>query len=167
LGERLAQCGACHGADGVSAIPGTPSLAAQPALFVENQLVLIREGIREVQPAMAEALTGIRDAEIRALAKHYAALNPPAPAGKPDAALARRAQAIAAKAHCGSCHLPDYSGREQIPRLAGQREEYLLEAMRQYRDNRRTGGDTIMAASLYGIPDEDLQALAGYLARLP
>lgn len=167
VGERLAQCAACHGPEGVSSIPGTPSLAAQPALFIENQLVLIREGIREVQPAMAEALKGVRDPEIRALAKHYAALKPPAPSGKPDAALVRRAQEVAAKAHCGSCHLPDYGGRDQIPRLAGQREEYLLEAMRQYRDDRRTGGDTIMAASLYGIADEDLKALAAYLASLP
>jgi cytochrome c553 len=165
--ERVALCAACHGPAGVSAIPGTPSLAAQPALFLENQLVLIREGVREAGPAMAAALKGIQDAEIRALAKHYAGLKPPAPAGEVDPAVARRARKVAARAYCGSCHLPDYSGRDQIPRLAGQREEYLLEAMRAYRDNRRSGGDTIMAASLYGIADADLQVLARYLARLP
>ncbi|HEX5092889.1 MAG TPA: c-type cytochrome [Burkholderiales bacterium] len=165
--ERLAPCAACHGAAGVSAVPGTPSLAAQPALFVENQLVLIREGVREVNPAMAAALKGIRDAEIRALAKHYAALAPPRPAEPPDAQTAKRAKTIVRKAHCASCHLPDFAGREQIPRLAGQREEYLLEAMRAYRDNRRSGGDTLMAAALYGIADADLQLLARYLARLP
>ncbi len=167
LPERLAQCAACHGPAGVSAIPGTPSLAAQPALFIENQLVLIREGVREVAPPMAAALKGIKDAEIRRLARHYASLRPPAPAGNADPALARRAREVAQKAHCGSCHLPDYSGRDQIPRLAGQREEYLLEAMRAYRDYRRPGGDTLMAAALYGIADADLQALAAYLASLP
>lgn len=165
--ERLAQCAACHGEAGVSEIPGTPSLAAQPALFVENQLVLIREGVREVAPPMAEALKGIKDAEIRKLASHFAALRPPPPAGNADAAMAQRAREVAQKAHCGSCHLPDYSGREQMPRLAGQREEYLLEAMRAYRDYQRSGGDTLMAASLYGIADADLQALANYLANLP
>jgi cytochrome c553 len=35
---------------------------------------------------------------------------------------------------CNNCHLPDCSGREQIPRLAGQREEYLLDSMRYFRD---------------------------------
>jgi cytochrome c553 len=164
--ERLAQCAACHGRDGNSSIPGTPSLAGQPALFIENQLVLIREGIREV-PAMAQALKGMKDAEIRQLASHYAALKPARTAGPADAATAQRARAVAQKAHCGSCHLPDYSGREQIPRLAGQREEYLLEAMRAYRDDRRSGGDTLMAAALYGIADADLVALARYLASLP
>ena len=165
--ERLAQCAACHGQDGNSVIPGTPSLAGQPALFVENQLVLIREGVREVVPAMAEAVKGMKDAEIRQLASYYAAQEPARPAGKVDAGTAKRAREVAQKAHCGSCHLPDYSGREQMPRLAGQREEYLLEALRQYRDNRRSGGDTLMAAALYGIADADLQVLAKYLANLP
>ena len=167
LPERLAQCAACHGAAGVSAIPGTPSLAAQPSLFIENQLVLIREGVREAAPPMAETLKGIKDAEIRMLASYFAALRPPPPAGNADAAMAQRAREVAQKAHCASCHLPDYSGREQMPRLAGQREDYLLEAMRAYRDYRRTGGDTLMAAALYGIADADLQALANYLANLP
>jgi len=116
---------------------------------------------------MAAALKGVTDAEIRALARHFAGLRPPMPVEAPDPDESSRALALARKAHCTSCHLPDFSGREQIPRLAGQREEYLLEAMRAYRDNRRSGGDTIMAASLYGIADEDLQLLARYLARLP
>jgi len=38
--------------------------------------------------------------------------------------------------------------------------------MRAYRDNRRTGADTIMAAALYGVSDTDIQALAHYRARL-
>ncbi len=86
--------------------------------------------------------------------------------GRTDAALARQGLAFAQKHHCGSCHLPDYRGRQQIPRLAGQREEYLVESMLAYRDNRRTGGDTIMAAALYGASDADIRALAHYLARL-
>jgi cytochrome c553 len=39
--------------------------------------------------------------------------------------------------------------------------------MLAYRDNRRAGGDTIMAAALYGVPDADIRALAHYLSRLP
>ncbi len=40
----VAVCNACHGPEGNSQIPLTPSIAGQPKLFVENQLVLIREG---------------------------------------------------------------------------------------------------------------------------
>ncbi len=34
-----------------------------------------------------------------------------------------------------------------------------------YRDNQRSGGDTIMAAALYGVSDADIKALAHFLSR--
>jgi cytochrome c553 len=159
-------CAACHGADGNSATPGIPSIAGQPKIFIENQLILFREGLR-VSPQMQPAVQGLTDKEIVQLAMRYAALPArPAAADAPDPAQAKQAQALAQKLHCGSCHLPDFRGREQMPRLAGQREEYLVESMLAYRDNRRSGGDTIMASTLYGVPDADILTLAHYLARL-
>jgi len=166
LPERLALCAACHGEGGNSAIPGTPSLAGQPAIFLENQLVLLREGMREV-PQMAAAVQGLKDAEIRAIARYYASQKPAAPQGKPDPALMKQGAALAKKLHCGSCHEADYRGREQMPRLAAQREEYLVAAMNAYRNYTRKGGDTLMAAALYGVSDADVRTLAHYLAHLP
>lgn len=161
---RLMACAACHGADGNSQLPGIPSLAGQPRVFIENQLVIIREGLREI-PAMKGQLDGVSDAEITAMAVHFARLparNTP-PAGDP--ALMAQGRALAESMRCGTCHLPDYRGREQMPRLAGQREDYLLYSMLQFKNNQATGRDTIMAASLYGIADADLKALAHFLAR--
>lgn len=86
LPERLPLCAACHGEGGNSVIPGTPSLAGQPAMFLENQLVLLREGMREV-PQMAAAVRELKDAEIRVLARYYTAQKPEAPPGKADPAL--------------------------------------------------------------------------------
>ncbi len=166
LPERLPRCAACHGPGGNSAIPGTPSLAGQPAIFLENELVLLREGMREV-PQMAAAVQGLKDAEIRALARYYAAQKPAAPQGKPDPALMKQGTALAKKLHCGSCHEADFRGREQMPRLAAQREEYLVAAMNGYRHYTRKGGDTVMAAALYGVSDADVRVLANYLSRLP
>ena len=163
--ERLKVCGGCHGLDGNSTIAGTPSLAGQPKVFLENYLVLTREGLRGTD-VMRQLLKGISDREIVALAAHYAKLAPRAQSIDVDKKLFERGRAVAAKNRCGSCHLPDYHGREQMPRLAGQREDFLAEAMFAYQQNRRAGGDTIMAASLYGIPAADIKALAHYLARL-
>jgi cytochrome c553 len=164
--DRTPLCAGCHGADGNSEVPGTPSIAAQPQLFLETQLVLFREEVR-VSPQMQPAVRGLSDQDIRRLAAHYAALPArPAKAAPGDPAQIARGRALARERRCGSCHLPDFRGRQQIPRLAGQREEYLLESMRAYHDNRRTGGDTIMAAALYGLADPDLRALAHYFARL-
>jgi cytochrome c553 len=163
--EKAPLCNVCHGVNGNSATPGTPSIAGQPALFVENQLVLIREGVRKVQPVMEAAVQGMKDAEIRALARHYAAQKPAGTQGAPDPALMKQGAALVRKLHCASCHQPDFRGHEQMPRLAAQREEYLESAMNAYRRYTRTGGDTLMAASLYGTTDADIKALAHFLSR--
>ena len=116
---------------------------------------------------MQPEVSGLSDREITRLAERYAALRPrPAAEGPFDSGQVKQAVALAQKRHCGSCHGPDFRGGAQIPRLAGQREEYLVESMLAYRDNRRTGGDTIMVAALYGASDADIRALAHYLARL-
>ena len=163
--DRLATCIACHGADGNSAIPGTPSLAGQPRIFLENYLVMTREGIRGTD-VMQALLKGVSDREIIALSKHFSDLKAQASAGPTDIDLFEKGKDIAARSRCASCHEPTYHGREQMPRLAGQREEFLAEVMLQYRQNRRPGGDTLMAAALYGIPESDFKAMAHYLSRL-
>ncbi|MEO5697334.1 MAG: c-type cytochrome [Burkholderiaceae bacterium] len=159
----VAACAACHGAGGISRIPGIPSLAAQPKVFIENQLVLIREGLREV-PVMKDVMAGMKDEDIVALAKHFAALpaGSNAEAARPD--TERLGDQTARKMLCGTCHLPDYAGQQQVPRLAGQDETYLLQAMKQFRDNPGPGRDTIMSASLYGLSDADLANLAHHLS---
>ncbi len=162
---RLKACAACHGADGNSTLPGTPSIAGQPRIFLENYLVMTREGLRGSE-AMQALLKGVPDREIVALSRHYSELKARATDEPADRVLFERGRGIAARNRCGSCHLPNYSGREQMPRLAGQREEFLLEVMLQYRQNRRRGGDTMMSAALYGIPEEDFKALAHYFSRL-
>ena len=82
-----------------------------------------------------------------------------------DPALLKQGAARAKDLRCGICHTADFGGQNQIPRLAGQREEYLESEMRAYRDGSRKGGDTIMAASLYGVSDADIGALAHFLSR--
>lgn len=163
--EKIKTCGACHGADGVSQTAGVPSLAGQPKTFLENYLVLTREGIAGTE-VMRGLLKGVPDKDIVALAKHYSGLQPKGFSGPVDKKLLEKGKRIAARNRCGSCHLPNFHGRDQMPRLAGQREEYLAAAMLAYKQNKRPGGDTIMAASLYGVPESELSALAHYLSRL-
>jgi cytochrome c553 len=170
-GRALAEergCGACHGADGRSATPNIPSLAGQPADFITLQMILFRERLRDAPP-MPDLAQGLADEQLEDLAGFFAAL-PPEPAedrGARDDAVAGRGQVLSQRLNCGVCHLPDYRGREHIPRLAGQREDYLLHTLREYRDNKRVGTDTSMNAVVYAVPDADLAALAHYLAHVP
>ena len=162
---RVDACKGCHGPDGNSVLPGTPSIAGQPKLFLENQLILFREELRR-SAVMLPVVKGMKDPEVIELATHFSKL----PARvvteeQADAALARRGEGLAKKLRCGVCHLPGYQGQNQVPRLAAQREEYLEAEMRAYRDGTRSGGDTIMAATLYGVKDEEIKALAHFLAR--
>lgn len=162
--KHLLGCVACHGAQGISPIPSIPSLAAQPKIFLENQMVLIREGLRDI-PQMKGLLDGIDDAELAAMADYFQALQPPGAASTPkNANRFQRGKELARTAQCASCHRSDYSGQEQIPRLAGQHEVFLLDSMKQFRDHAGPGRDTVMSAALFGIKDNQLADLAHFFA---
>jgi len=167
LVERLQQCAACHGETGNSKMENTPSLAGQPELFLTNQLILMREGVRKSE-IMAPFVKGLKDEVIIALARHYAGLEPePRAESTPvDAELARRGAQLAVGLRCASCHRPDYAGQEQMPRLSHQRLDYLILSLTEYRDGRRSGIDTSMNGVMYGVSDGDIRALAHYLASI-
>ncbi len=158
-----ASCGSCHGQDGNSKIKNMPSLAGQPEFFMLNQLVLMREGVRQVE-AMKPLVKDLKDADIDALAKHFAKLEPKASAEIIDPALVQRGAELAVQLRCGSCHLPDLSGQQQIPRLARQRVDYMIHSMKEYRDNKRSGADTFMSNVVAGLSDAEIEALAHYSA---
>lgn len=160
---RLELCVACHGPQGNSQNPQIPSLAGQPKIFVENQLVLIREGLRDI-PTMKGLLDGLSDPDLIALAQYFAAQTPAPLPGAVDAARYQRGKDLAAQSLCGSCHLPGYQGREQVPRLAGQQEQFLREVMLEYRDKPGPGRDTVMTNALRGFNNAQLEDMAHFLA---
>jgi cytochrome c553 len=143
----------------------TPSLAGQPALFLTNQLILMREKLRKSE-VMAPFVVGLKDTEIIALAEHYAKLKPEPTEEPVDQTLVVRGKALAAELHCGSCHLPNYEGREQMPRLAHQRIDYLILSLTAYRDGTRSGIDTSMNGAMYGVSEQDIRALAHHAASI-
>ena len=163
---RLAPCLACHGANGQSIIPEVPSLGGQPAFYLTIQLVMFREKLRVVEP-MNQMMQGLRDDDLRNMASQLAKLPTPKPADGPvDSARVERARTLIEEHRCNFCHNPDYSGEQNVPRLAGQREDYLVKALREYKNNTRRGYDASMADVLYPISDEQILDLAYFLARL-
>lgn len=161
LKERLQVCATCHGEDGNSTREKTPSLAGQPEFFVLNQLFLMREGVRRIE--QMEGLTkDLKDEDIQAIASHFSKLPPKSSGEKVDPELVTRGRGLAERLRCGSCHLPTLAGQEQMPRLARQRIDYMVDAMKAFRDNKRSGADTAMTAVIVGVSDADLMALAHY-----
>lgn len=163
--QRKETCFVCHGANGTSSTALIPSLGGQPSFFVLAQLFLFREGRRDNAP-MSAAAAGLTDAELQALADLVARFPPPSPpTSKRDPARFARGRAIAEKERCATCHNPDFSGRDNMPRLANQREDYLLKALRDYRKGVRTGyGNAVMPETVSALNDQDLVDVAHFLS---
>jgi cytochrome c553 len=164
LQDKIAQCAACHGEDGKSPDSAIPNIGGQPKLFVMYQLFFYREGRRK-SPEMNTIAKELTDADLTAISEHVAKL-PAAPpqSGTPDEARFKRGAALARERICASCHNDDYSGREQMPRLAGQHEAYTVQALKDYRAGVRIGTQAAMPETVRGLSDADLAALAHFLA---
>ncbi|MGC2203453.1 MAG: hypothetical protein WA633_25330 [Stellaceae bacterium] len=164
--EKLAPCLACHGAEGQSELENVPSLGAQPAPYTVIQLFMFREKMRVAEP-MNEMAKELADSDLQSMADFFAKQpgpKPPASAGEP--ARLERSRAAVEQNHCDVCHRPDFSGWENVPRLADQREDYLLKTLRDYKSGVRRGYDATMAEVLQPIDDAQLIEFAYYLAHL-
>jgi cytochrome c553 len=165
--EKAELCAGCHGEAGISQTENIPSLAAQPDQFLQWQLVFFRGGSRkneQMQPIAEE----ISNDDIRSLGAYFASLPPPRSSqadDNPD--LSRKGAEAAAGRRCASCHTESYAGSKAIARLAGQREDYLIKALHDYKAGARSGGGgAAMAEVAYPLSEEEITALAHYLAHL-
>jgi cytochrome c553 len=165
--EKAELCVGCHGENGVSQMENMPSLAGQPDQFIQWQLVYFRAGARkneQMQPIVEQ----ITNEDIRNLGAYFASLSPPKN-DKPDddPELSKRGAQAAAGRRCAACHLDTYAGTKGVARLAGQREDYLLKALRDYKGGLRSGGaQAAMAEVAFPLHEEEIVALAHYLAHL-
>jgi cytochrome c553 len=165
--EKAELCVACHGEAGVSQTENIPSLAAQPDQFIQWQLVFFRAGTRkneQMQPIVEQ----LNNDDIRNLGAYFASLEPPK-ASKPDddPDLSQKGAQAAAGRRCASCHTDSYAGTKAVARVAGQREDYLLKALHDYKSGVRSGGGmAAMAEVAYPLSEEEITALAHYLAHL-
>jgi len=162
-------CAACHGPGGRSEQTGVPVLAGQHSFYVITQLFLFREGRRDNEAMTAVAKT-MTDNDLRGFSDYIGTL-PPAPAPSlpdaPDPVRMSNGRALAQLHKCVFCHGVDLAGGQQVPRIAGQREEYLRDALHGFRTGKRPGYTQAMIGAIATVPAEDLDTLAYYAARLP
>jgi cytochrome c553 len=166
VAERLPTCLACHGENGQSQTPDVPSLGAQQTFYVTVQLLMFREHMRVANP-MNDMAKGLSDDDLQQLAgiinKLPAPRRPDAPV---DAARIERARALVTQNRCNICHTTTFAGQDNVPNIADQREDYLVKALRGYKDNSRHGYDATMAEVMAPISDEQILDLAYYIARV-
>lgn len=158
-GEPLsAQCGGCHGAHGVSHDAATPSLAAQDAQYLVNAIKAYRDRTRR-HNVMNAQLVGASDNDIENIAAFYTVQKPSAAEDKPISA-----QELAEK--CDRCHGPAVGEPAMaVPKIAGQDKDYLIIALRAYRDGKR--GSSMMHRMSLPYSDTVIESVASYYARQP
>jgi cytochrome c553 len=161
--EKFSVCLACHGANGQSDNVEVPSLAGQPSPYGVIQLYMFRQGLRKADP-MNDVAKDLSDAELQQFADAIAKLPPPPAAPDADPARMQRGAALVNQHRCNFCHNRDFSGNDSVPRLAGQREDYLLKSLREYKAATRTEYQPVMAEVVPPLKDADLVELAYYIA---
>jgi cytochrome c553 len=160
--ERVQLCLACHGDKGQSETPEVPSLGGQPSLYTVIQLFMFRQNLRTAEP-MNEMTKGLTDAELQKLGDLVAKLPPPKPATGMDPVRGKRGQELVVAHRCAFCH-NNLSGAESVPRIAAQREDYLVKALREYKSGARREYQPVMAEIMPRVSDADIFDLAHFLA---
>ena len=164
--QRIVPCLACHGEKGLSETENTPSLGGQQAPYTLIQLFMFREKLRVFEP-MNEMAKPLTDDDLRTFSDFIAkSPKPVPPADAGDPARMARAQALAQQHRCNSCHNPDYSGKDNVPRIAYQREDYLAKTLGEYKDNSRHGYDASMADVMAEVTPAQIADLAYFIARV-
>jgi cytochrome c553 len=156
-GEPLtAMCGGCHGPQGVSADAATPSLAGQDTEY----LIKATKAYRTTRKnwSMQRYVAGLGDKDIENIAAFYASQQPKAADQVPAST-----QELAAK--CNRCHDQDDNPAMVAPRMKGQDKDYLVMALRGYRDGKRESSTMHNMSSIYS--NAIIQSLATWYASQP
>lgn len=155
--QHTVLCAGCHGPQGVSEDPSTPSLAGQDPQYLVAAIKGYRNA-RKYEPMM-RVVAGLTDADIDNIAAFYTTQK-----SKPAVNGAALVQDLTQR--CNRCHGPGVSSSDiAIPRLNGQDMDYLIMALRSYRDNRRQ--TSVMHNMVLPYGDAILESLASYYASQP
>jgi cytochrome c553 len=149
-------CAGCHGEQGVSGTPTTPSLAGQDAEYTAAALRAYKDGTRNNE-TMKGLATPLDDAAIKNLAAYYATQQPQAPKVRKPLTTQEWTE------RCERCHgLNGNSTSPRLPALAGQRTDYLIKVLLAYRTGARKSPE--MAAMSGDLTENDIDNLAAYFA---
>jgi len=154
-----ASCGGCHGENGVSKMPGTPSLVALDPKYFIASMNAYKSGQRK-HDVMKSMAAGLSDADLGNVALYYA-LQKPARAQTPspgDQAAGKKAAAS-----CGACHGDlGISGNPVTPSVAGQDAQYLAAMLRAYKDGTRK--DESMKSPVAALDERAMRDIAAFYA---
>jgi cytochrome c553 len=156
---KTAACAGCHGAEGVSAgLPG-PTLAGQNEAYLVEAIKAYSSGARD-NATMTAMVQAANADDVDNMASYYAGL-------KCESALDPERQAASADrsaaSKCVACHGANgVSTNRSWPSLVGQSREYLVNALKAYKDGTRK--NDLMTGVAKNLSDADVAGAAAYFA---
>lgn len=172
---KTAICAACHGAEGISAIPANPNLAGQVPGYISAQLKAFKSGER-VNAIMAGQAAILSANDMDDIDAYYASLKAKTTSKltDEDKALAEAGRAIyrggfadRGISACMSCHGPSGHGiPKNYPRVSAQHKEYLEQQLLAYKKGERKGYNEIMPDIAFGLSELQIKQLSAYMAGL-
>jgi cytochrome c553 len=168
IADEVELCATCHGADGQPVLNEAPDFApiiwGQEEYYIYVQLKDYAAG-RRANDLMATVVADLSQEDMQALAAYFSKKPWPRLGFKTDSADVATANQVATAGQCTQCHLGAYVGNSRVPRMAGQSVDYLTQTLLDFKnDVRKNAAD--MAALVRVFPDDQLQAMARYLAGL-
>lgn len=155
-------CLGCHGIEGYrNAYPSyrVPKLGGQKAAYLVAAIKGYRDGTRE-HPTMAAQATSMSEQDIEDVAAYIASVGATTVEGGGSVSTN-----LEAAQTCAACHGQNGIGVSPTwPTLAGQHEDYLVQALNQYRHGTRN--DAVMTQMAAPLTDADVKLLARYYSRL-
>lgn len=163
-GEKIAQtCQGCHGAPGLrnpGPVYNIPMIGGQHPEYIVSALQAYRSQTRGHKTMQAQA-SNLTDEDMADIAAFYGSI-----AGNSRPSLVNKLEAKAGKeksVQCASCHGANGDGDQStFPKLAGQYENYLVQALKGYRSGDRQ--NAIMAGFATNLTIQDIEALAAWFS---
>ena len=155
--DAAASCGGCHGEQGVSASPATPSLAGQDAQYLVVALQAYKAASR-ADETMRGMTASLDENAMKNLASYYTTQEPKAPNVRKPLTTEEWTQ------RCDRCHgINGNSTDPRLPMLASQRVDYLEKVLHDYKTGARKSPQ--MAAMAEVLTDQDIEGLAAHYMR--
>jgi cytochrome c553 len=164
--RKLAEpCFACHGPDGNSPNPDFPILAGQSWRYIYVELKDFKEGRRN-DPVMSPIASTLSREDMMALGNFFESRKPKPIDFKADPARVAAGKKTSDVVLCPMCHLGEFKGQNEIPRVAGQWPQYTKKQLHDFKEKRRTNDAGNMTSVARGLSDEDIENLSHYMANL-
>ena len=165
-GEKVAPaCAAWHGADGNPASGQFPALAGQTWRYLYIQLKDYKEG-RRSNPLMSPMAANLSRDDMINVANYFASKTLKPSTYKVDETKSKAGKAKADETLCTMCHLGGFMGQNEIPRVAGQQYEYIVQQLKDFKARKRTNDAGNMTSVAQTLNDADIDNLANYLTGL-